>query len=202
MYDHIYTDVTILAPLPVEESDVESGAEDVPTTKAELAINNDEPADSTMKDKEEEGEEDDDDDPETSVPGSGGLLNLTDYGSASLLKLLRTTAQTSKMWVIVHSCDRRQSPADMTAILGLHALSCQMEGLREEGRSHLGDRGQPRVSPKISPKQPPVSSLNTLQRSKRNTGRVLEEHWRQADCGPAKIQHQEARPPKHGREEA
>ena len=98
----IYTDVTILAPLPVEESDAESGAEDVSTTKAELAINNDEPADATMKDKEEVEEEDDDDDPETSVLGSGGILHLTDNGSVSLLKLLRTTAQTSKMWVIVH----------------------------------------------------------------------------------------------------
>ena len=60
----------ILAPLPVEESDVESGAEDVPSTKPELAEKIEEPADASMKDKadeEEEDDEDDDEDPETLV---------------------------------------------------------------------------------------------------------------------------------------
>lgn len=58
----------MLAPLPVDESDAESRADDVPFTKAELAQKADEPADSTMKDEEdEENDDDDDDDPETSV---------------------------------------------------------------------------------------------------------------------------------------
>lgn len=52
------------APLPVEESDVESAAEDGPS--AELAQTKDEPADATMKDDEDE-EDDDGEDPETSV---------------------------------------------------------------------------------------------------------------------------------------
>ena len=57
-----------LAPLPIEESDVESPTEDVPPTKPGLAEKNEEAADATMKDDdEEEEEEDDDDDPETSV---------------------------------------------------------------------------------------------------------------------------------------
>lgn len=59
----------VLAPLPVEESDVESAPEDVQPTKAESAETNDEPADSTMKDKEDEEDDDDgeEEDPETSV---------------------------------------------------------------------------------------------------------------------------------------
>ena len=62
----IHTDVSPPAPLPVEESDVESAAEDVPS--AELAQTKDEPApaDATMKDEEDE-EDDDEEDPETSV---------------------------------------------------------------------------------------------------------------------------------------
>ena len=59
-----------LAPLPIEQSDVESPTEDVPPTKPGLAEKNEEAADATMKDDdddEEEEEEDDDDDPETSV---------------------------------------------------------------------------------------------------------------------------------------
>ena len=57
-----------LAPLPVEESDVESPTEDVPTTKPALAEKNDEAADAPMKDEDDDEEEDDDDDdPETSV---------------------------------------------------------------------------------------------------------------------------------------
>ena len=65
----IYNNFLTLAPLPVEESDVESPAEDVPPTKPGLAEKNEEAADATMKDEdddEEEGE-DDDDDPETLV---------------------------------------------------------------------------------------------------------------------------------------
>ena len=46
---------------------MESGVEDVPSTKPELPENKEEPADTTMKDKEDEEEDDDDDDPETSV---------------------------------------------------------------------------------------------------------------------------------------
>ena len=64
----MHINLSILAPLPVDESDVESPVEDVPSTKAELAELNDETADATMKDKEDDEEEDDnDDDPETSV---------------------------------------------------------------------------------------------------------------------------------------
>ena len=62
----MYANFSLLAPLPVEESDVESAAEDVPSTKADLAEKNDEAADATMKDKEEEEEDDDGEDPETS----------------------------------------------------------------------------------------------------------------------------------------
>ena len=67
---NMHLNISILAPLPVDESDVESPVEHVPSTKAELAEPNDESADATMKDKEDEEEEDDDDDnedPETSV---------------------------------------------------------------------------------------------------------------------------------------
>ena len=63
----MHANLPVLAPLPVEESDVESGVEDVPSTKAALPENNDEPADAAMKDKENEEEEDEDDDPETLV---------------------------------------------------------------------------------------------------------------------------------------
>ena len=57
-----------LAPLPVEESDVESPTEDVPPTKPGLAEKDEEAADATMKDDDdEEDDDDDDDDPETSV---------------------------------------------------------------------------------------------------------------------------------------
>lgn len=67
----MHTDRSFPAPLPVEESDVESPAEDVPHTNAELAKTNDEPADATMKDKadeeEDDGDDDDEEDPETSV---------------------------------------------------------------------------------------------------------------------------------------
>lgn len=64
----IHANQSVPAPLPVEESDVESAAEDVPHTKAELAETNDEPEDSTMKEEGDEKEEndDDDEDPETS----------------------------------------------------------------------------------------------------------------------------------------
>ena len=53
----------------MEESDVESVVEDIPSTKPELAEKKEDSADATMKDKEdeEEDEDDDDDDPETSV---------------------------------------------------------------------------------------------------------------------------------------
>ena len=65
------TDSPILAPLPVDESDVESPTEDIPATKVDLAEPTEEFAvtDATMKDKDddEEDEEDDDDDPETLV---------------------------------------------------------------------------------------------------------------------------------------
>lgn len=60
----------MLAPLPVDESDAESGTDDVPFTKAELAQNLDEPVDARMKDEEDgdnDDDDDDDDDPETSV---------------------------------------------------------------------------------------------------------------------------------------
>lgn len=58
----------ILAPLPVDESDAESGADDVPFTKAELAEKPDEPPDAATKDEEDgENDDDDDDDPETLV---------------------------------------------------------------------------------------------------------------------------------------
>ena len=84
-YKLILTKLSVLAPLPIEESDVESAAEDVPSANAKLAETNDEPADATMKDKEEEEEEEDDDndegDPETSV---WALLNY---------RTLLTTAQ-------------------------------------------------------------------------------------------------------------
>lgn len=66
-YKLILTDLCDLAPLPVEESDVESAAEDVPSANAQLAETNDEPRDATMKDKEEEEDDDDEGDPETSV---------------------------------------------------------------------------------------------------------------------------------------
>lgn len=62
----MHTNKSTLAPLPVEESDVESAAEDVPSTKAELVETKDEPADATMKDDEDQ-EGDDEEDPETSV---------------------------------------------------------------------------------------------------------------------------------------
>ena len=65
---NIPTDFAISAPLPVEESDVESAAEDVPPTNTGLAETNDDPADATMEDKEDEEEEEgdeDDEDPET-----------------------------------------------------------------------------------------------------------------------------------------
>ena len=76
------TNPCMVAPLPVDESDVESGAEDVPSTKAELAEKFDEPAEATMKDKgDEDNDDDDDDDPETSV------LALVDY------RTILTTAQ-------------------------------------------------------------------------------------------------------------
>ena len=61
------TDLPFLAPLPVEESDVESAAEDVPPANVKLAETNDELTDATMKDKEEEEDDDDEGDPETSV---------------------------------------------------------------------------------------------------------------------------------------
>ena len=63
----IYTNVSILAPLPVEESDVESAAEDVLPTKPEVAKTNDEPTDAAMKDDEDEEDDDDEGDSETSV---------------------------------------------------------------------------------------------------------------------------------------
>ena len=63
----------VLAPLPVEESDVESPVEDVPPTTIEVAKINDEPVDATMEDgghvegDDDDDDNDDDDDPETSV---------------------------------------------------------------------------------------------------------------------------------------
>lgn len=73
-YAIILTNLFILAPLPVEESDVESAAEDVPSTNTEPAKINDEPTDATMKEEDvtmkeedEEDDEDDEEDPETSV---------------------------------------------------------------------------------------------------------------------------------------
>ena len=65
----VHTNESVLAPLPVEESDVESVAEDVPPTKADVPETNDEPADTTMKNGEDQEEDDDDDDedPETLV---------------------------------------------------------------------------------------------------------------------------------------
>lgn len=63
----IHSDLSIPAPLPIEESDVESTAEDVPSTKAEVIENKDEPADATMKDEENEDDEEDEEDAETSV---------------------------------------------------------------------------------------------------------------------------------------
>ena len=65
----VYTNESVLAPLPAEESDVESAVEDVPATKAEVPKTNDEPADTTMKNGEDQEDDDDDDDedPETSV---------------------------------------------------------------------------------------------------------------------------------------
>ena len=66
-YTIILTNLSILAPLPVDESEVESAAEDVPSTNVERAKINDEPTDATMKDKEDEEDDDDEEDPETSV---------------------------------------------------------------------------------------------------------------------------------------
>ena len=67
-YAIVRTDGSVPAPLPVEESDVDSAVEDVPPTKAEVAKINEEPADATMKNGEDqEDDEDDDDDPETLV---------------------------------------------------------------------------------------------------------------------------------------
>ncbi len=66
-YKLMLTDLSVLAPLPVEESDVESAAEEVAPANAKLAETNDEPMDATMKDKEEEEDDDDEGDPETSV---------------------------------------------------------------------------------------------------------------------------------------
>ena len=66
----VYTNESVLAPLPVEESDVDSAVEDVPATKAEVPKTNDEPADTTMKngeDQEDDDDDDDDEDPETLV---------------------------------------------------------------------------------------------------------------------------------------
>lgn len=63
----MHTKNFVLAPLPVEESDVESTIDDVTPTNAEPATVNDEPADAAMKDKEDEEEDDDEEDPETSV---------------------------------------------------------------------------------------------------------------------------------------
>lgn len=51
---------------------MESALEEVPSTKPDLPENKEEPADTTMKDKEDEEEDDDDDDPETSV---GALMD-------------------------------------------------------------------------------------------------------------------------------
>ena len=49
-----------------------------------------------------------------------------------------------------------------------------MEGLRKEGRPHLGDGGQPRVSLNIPPIQPPAKSITGEQkRYWRSTGRGL-----------------------------
>lgn len=63
----MHTNVSTLAPLPVEESEVESAAEDVLPTKAEVAKTNDESADATMKDEVDEEDDGDEEDPETSV---------------------------------------------------------------------------------------------------------------------------------------
>lgn len=63
-YTIMHTNDSAPAPLAVEESDVESATEDVPS--AELAQTKDEPADATMKDEEDE-KDDDEEDPETSV---------------------------------------------------------------------------------------------------------------------------------------
>ena len=65
----VHTNESVLAPLPVEESDVDSAVEDVPSTKAEVPQTNDEPADTTMKNGEDQEDDDDDDDedPETLV---------------------------------------------------------------------------------------------------------------------------------------
>ena len=65
----VYTDESVLAPLPVEESDADSAVEDVPPAKADVPETNDEPADTTMKNGEDQEEDDDDDDedPETFV---------------------------------------------------------------------------------------------------------------------------------------
>ena len=68
----VNTNGSVLAPLPVEESDVDSAVEDVPPTKAEVPKTNDEPADTTMKNGEDQegnddDDDDDDDDPETFV---------------------------------------------------------------------------------------------------------------------------------------
>ena len=60
----MHNDTLSLAPLPVEESDVDSPTEDVPPTKPGSIEKNEEAADATMKDDNDE-EEDDDDDPET-----------------------------------------------------------------------------------------------------------------------------------------
>ena len=68
IYAIMHTNESVPAPLPVEESDVDSAVEDVPSTKAEVAKTNDEPADTTMKNGEDqEDDEDDDEDPETLV---------------------------------------------------------------------------------------------------------------------------------------
>ena len=65
----LHTNESILAPLPVEESDGDSAVEDVPSAKADVPETNDEPADTTMKNGEDQEEDDDDDDedPETFV---------------------------------------------------------------------------------------------------------------------------------------
>ena len=66
MHDNFLT----LAPLPIEESDVESPTEDVPPTNPGLAEKQEEAVDATMNDDDDDDddeEEDDDDDPETLV---------------------------------------------------------------------------------------------------------------------------------------
>lgn len=74
------------------------------------------------------------------------------------------------------------------------ALSRQMEGLREEGRPHLGDRGEPWVGPFPAPNQPRARTNIDGSGSRE----ILEEYWKSRGGRPASDQ--KPPPKKRGRQ--